>query len=139
VTVQIPDARYYAVTVWKARATDLPSNGSYRLVFYDDLTGVPGGEPAPLRTRITAVSPNPCNPRATVSFDLARAGRVCIKVYDLRGGVVSELVDADLPAGTHHIEWSGMNSAGRPVASGIYAVRLDAAGNGEVRLLALVK
>jgi hypothetical protein len=139
VTVQLPDVRYYAVTVWKARANDLAAVGSYRLVFYDDLTGTPPGAGAPSRTHLASVSPNPCNPRATVSFDLARAGHVRIKVYDLRGAVVNTLVDADLPAGRHQVSWRGTETSGRLAPSGVYAVRLEADGAREIRRLTLVK
>jgi hypothetical protein len=63
-----------------------------------------------------------------ISFELPRAAAARLVAYDLRGRRVAELVDEVLPAGRHRVVWSGADDAGRSVASGVYLLRLEAAG-----------
>jgi flagellar hook assembly protein FlgD len=53
---------------------------------------------------------------------------VALTVYDVLGRRVRTLVKAALPAGTHRVAWSGRDEAGRPVAPGVYFLRLEALG-----------
>lgn len=85
------------------------------------------------------IAPNPFNPRTEISFALARAGRVELRIYDARGAVVRTLVAADLEAGGHTVVWDGQTDAGRPAGSGVYFCRVQADGLGETAKLMLVK
>jgi hypothetical protein len=69
--------------------------------------------------------PNPFNPATTVRFTLARAGQVRVGIYDVRGRLVRQLVDASLPAGQHERTWRGVDLAGDAVSSGVYVLRLQ--------------
>jgi len=139
VVVDVPETGFYCLAVWKALASDAPAAGSYRLVF-DTSVGVDGGpEMTPSRTAIAAVRPNPFNPRTEVSFDLARAGKVTLRVYDVQGRLVRTLVDGELPAGRHQAAWSGTDDAGQAVASGVFLARLTAGGVESRAKLLLIK
>ena len=70
--------------------------------------------------RIPSIRPRPS------AYDLPRDTRVTLTVYDLLGRAVVTLVDESKPAGAHAVTWNGRNTAGRPVASGIYIYRLTA-------------
>jgi flagellar hook assembly protein FlgD len=72
--------------------------------------------------------PNPFNPHTMVRYELPREMRVQLAVYDLRGGLVKTLVSDTVGAGIHEEAWNGRDDHGRPVASGIYVVRLQAEG-----------
>jgi len=72
--------------------------------------------------------PNPAS-RALIHFDLRRAGRVSLRVYDISGRQVAELVNRSLEPGSHDVRWDGLDAGGRPVRSGIYFYEL--AMNGE--------
>jgi hypothetical protein len=68
-----------------------------------------------------------------ISFETAsglggRPGRASVEVYDVTGRRVRNLVNAELPAGTHRAQWDGRDSIGRPVSNGIYFVRTSSAG-----------
>jgi hypothetical protein len=52
---------------------------------------------------------------------------------------VRTLVDAVVPPGHHDRAWDGKDSAGRPVASGVYFARLVAGGETANRKLVLVR
>ncbi len=93
----------------------------------------------PTVTRLAGNRPNPFNPRTTVSFDLAAAGRVTLDVFDLRGRLVRTLVDERLPAGRHDVLWDGRDAGGRETASGVYLCRLRAGGADQMRKMTLVR
>jgi hypothetical protein len=139
--VQITTAGNYCLAVWKSGAADLGKAGSYRLEFDGGATGVGDTTPplSPLISSLRDVHPNPFNPRTTVSFDLARPGAVRIGVYNLRGSLVRTLVAGSRDAGQYDVSWDGIDDAGRSVASGVYLVRLEAAGVADERKIALVK
>ncbi len=70
--------------------------------------------------------PNPFNPSTTIRFALPKQETVHLKVYDLFGREVVTLIQGDMTAGFHSVEWNGRNSANQPVASGVYVYRLVA-------------
>jgi hypothetical protein len=71
--------------------------------------------------------PNPFNPRTTISYSLLTPGRVTLVIYDVRGARIANLVDADLPAGEHSAEWTGLGDGGTPMPSGVCFARLETA------------
>ncbi len=83
--------------------------------------------------------PNPANPRVTVSFGLPAAGLATLTVHDARGRRVRTLLAAERIPGTDQIVWDGADDAGLPVPSGIYQLRLDAAGRVAKRSVTLVR
>lgn len=79
-------------------------------------------DPGPLlRMRTLSTS---AESRAAIGVDLARDGDLVLRVYDLQGRLVRELVDRQmLPAGFHRIVWDGRDAGGRLAASGVYLVQ----------------
>jgi flagellar hook assembly protein FlgD len=71
-------------------------------------------------------APNPFNPRTQIAFDLPRPGQVHLAIYNLRGVRVRTLLNGAVPAGHHAVTWDGTDDAGAAVASGVYAVSIDA-------------
>jgi flagellar hook assembly protein FlgD len=57
-----------------------------------------------------------------IAFDLPRAGRVEIGVYDVAGRLVRSLHSGPLAAGPHRLAWDGTGA--RP-GSGVYFIRLE--------------
>lgn len=83
--------------------------------------------------------PNPFNPSTTIKFSLPSNGMTSLKVYDLMGKEVSNLVNANMSAGEYTTEF---NAAA--LASGMYFYKLEFIGaNGnsfsEQKKLMLVK
>lgn len=54
----------------------------------------------PVAYRLLPNTPNPFNPSTTIQFELPVGGEVRLSVYNLRGELVSVLVDGELPAAT---------------------------------------
>jgi flagellar hook assembly protein FlgD len=53
------------------------------------------------------------------------SGEASLKVFDVRGRLVSTLMDRKITAGQHALHWGGANADGRRVASGIYFMKLE--------------
>jgi flagellar hook assembly protein FlgD len=83
---------------------------------------------SPVVTALLPPQPNPFNPLTQIRFSLGTAGRIALVIYDLRGQKVRTLVDCQMPAGPHSVEWAGTDEQGRSVSSGLYLLRMAAGG-----------
>jgi hypothetical protein len=83
--------------------------------------------------------PNPFGDATSVRFALPQAGPVSLTVYDVAGRRVASLVDRRLEAGTHSVMWDGRDASGSRVASGVYLLRLHAAGEAVSREVVRVR
>lgn len=101
---------------------------------------VPESPSLPDRFQIAAVYPNPFNPVTTIRYAVpSPGGQVHVAVYDIRGALVSTLVNRHAPPGYHSVNWAGRNEHGQPVASGVYFLRLSAERHNETRKIVLLK
>lgn len=131
---------YWLLRVTDHEVGDAGTLESWALDF--TLTDVPsgtGGDVPAARTRIVGSTPNPFNPTTRIDFELSAAGRTRLSIHDVRGMLVRELLDRDLPAGPHDVLWNGRDGAGRELASGIYLLRLRSGDLGDERKLTLVR
>lgn len=83
--------------------------------------------------------PNPFNPETTIQYNIARTGRVALRVYNVLGQEVRTLVNGTKETGVHHAVWDGKNNLGQNVASGIYIYRLEAGSFTQTKKLMFVK
>jgi predicted outer membrane repeat protein len=83
--------------------------------------------------RVGLPAPNPTAGAVTLTFALPAAGAVRAAVYDVAGRRVRVLVHESFEAGEHAIRWNGSDDDDRPVAGGLYFVRVEAAGRAAVR------
>jgi len=83
--------------------------------------------------------PNPFNPAIKLKYALPRAGHLEMEIYDLRGRLVRQLIDADLEAGPGEVVWRGMDGDGRTVSAGVYFCLLESDGERRLQKLVLVK
>jgi len=72
--------------------------------------------------------PNPFNPSTSITYTIPerRSGHVSLKIYDLRGALVTTLVDQVSEPGYHSVLWDATDNAGHMVSSGVYIYRLKA-------------
>lgn len=78
--------------------------------------------------------PNPFNPVTEITYMIAEAAPVKIKVFDLLGQEVATLVNEVKPAGSYTVTWDASS-----VSSGVYFYRLTAGGFTAVRKMIVLK
>ena len=83
--------------------------------------------------------PNPFNPETYIDFTLPSEQAVSLKIYNIKGQVVSSLVDRRIAAGIHTVRWDGKNDSGERVSSGVYFYRLTAGEKSFVKKMVLLK
>lgn len=83
-------------------------------------TGIEEPQPViPAKYLLEQNEPNPFNPNTTIRYSLPKDGYVSLKVYNLIGQEVSNLLNEYKTAGSYSFEFYGTN-----LASGIYFYRL---------------
>lgn len=78
--------------------------------------------------------PNPFNPSTQIKFAIPAASEVRLRVYDLTGRVVADLVNGSRAAGEYVVTFNASN-----LSSGMYLYRLEAQGVVQTKKLLLVK
>jgi hypothetical protein len=100
----------------------------------------PGPGAAPARTVLHANVPNPFNPTTEIRFDLARDGRVAVRIFDVSGRRIRTLADGPMRAGGGwSLLWDGLDDGGRRAPSGVYFCRLEAGETTATRRMVLLK
>jgi hypothetical protein len=103
--------------------------------FYFDQLAISGPERTAVRHYVLGQNyPNPFNSETRIRFDLPRASRVRLAVYDITGRQAAELESGVLPAGHHERMFSG-----RSLPSGVYFCRLEYDGRSATRKMVLLK
>ena len=122
---------------------DGESNGSFEVTYFAEITNTCGGEaeidPIHQLTQddtsaftLEGSYPNPFRGQTTLRFTLPETAPVTISVFDVMGRKIATLAaDELLSEGAHEIQWDGRSTSGRPLASGVYFVRLES--NGQLR------
>jgi hypothetical protein len=105
------------------------------------LFGAPGGGvPTPVPEVLVArldVWPNPFNPTTVVRFTAAPGSRGSVKVFNLRGELVTTLHAGEFL--TQEFKWEGRDANGAPVSSGVYLIRATDGQTTHTQKVALVK
>jgi hypothetical protein len=83
-------------------------------------------ETVPVEFGLQQNYPNPFNPSTMITFAVPQEANVTVQVYDITGKLVSTLVDTKMAAGHHNVEWTGTDSNGLRVATGIYFYKMTA-------------
>jgi hypothetical protein len=94
----------------------------------DEIVNVPGN------LELAANYPNPFNATTSISFDLPRAGKASLKIYNVAGQLVESLVDGHMDAGRHTVNWDASR-----YSSGVYFYKLDTAGSAITKRMTLLK
>lgn len=83
--------------------------------------------------------PNPFNPTTVIRYDLPQAAFVRLRIFNVKGQQVRELVAKRQAAGEYKVAWDSRDDTGLLVAAGTYFYRLEAAGFSDVKRLLLLK
>jgi flagellar hook assembly protein FlgD len=78
--------------------------------------------------------------RVFIDYTLRSAGRVTIQVFTLDGNLVYAIKRNVMEgAGSYRVSWDGANQGGRPVARGMYFIRVVAPDIDEIRKVMVIK
>jgi hypothetical protein len=78
--------------------------------------------------------PNPFNPVTNIKFDMPKQGLVKLKVYDIAGREIAELVNKTLSAGSYNYDFDASG-----LSSGVYFYKLETPDFTSIRKMILVK
>ena len=70
--------------------------------------------------------PNPFNSSTQIRFSIPGASPVSVKVYNLLGKEIKLLLEENLPAGEHTVQWNGKDSKGNNLPGGVYFIQMIA-------------
>ena len=102
-------------------------------------TSITGSPPLPQNVQLYQAYPNPFNSSTRIRIYLPGTARAKLEVFDIRGRLVTKLVDSVLGSGEHGFRWDGRNAAGDHVSSGSYFYRLSAGKDVITKRMTLVK
>jgi hypothetical protein len=77
--------------------------------------------------------------KALLTYTLSKGGMVTVNIFSLDGSLVYAMHRGSQAPGTYDRYWDGKNMGGRPVARGIYFVRVVGPGIDEIRKVMVVK
>ncbi len=78
--------------------------------------------------------PNPFNPVTRINFDIPKQGVVSLKIYDILGREVKELVNETKSPGSYSVDFDASD-----FSSGTYFYRLESNGFSDVKRMILIK
>lgn len=91
-------------------------------------------EEGPRTYRLSQNYPNPFNPSTKIAFEIAQSGIVNLKIYNLLGQEVTNLVHQALAPGQYVVDFNG-----NYLSSGIYIYKLEVNGFVETKKMILAK
>jgi hypothetical protein len=107
-------------------------------VLYGDTTTATSIEPAnnikSSHMKLYQNYPNPCNPNTTITFILPRSEHVLLEVYNSLGQKVKTLINKNLSAGEHRINFSGGT-----LGSGVYIYIIQTSNSVATRKMLYIK
>ncbi len=92
------------------------------------------GDELPMQFRLSQNFPNPFNPTTTIQYSVNSSQYVSLKVYDMFGREITELVHERKAPGNYEVRW---NADGMP--SGLYFYRLTTSASSVSKKMALIR
>ncbi len=83
--------------------------------------------------------PNPFNPITEIRFDIPKAIKVNISVFNLMGQKIKTLKNEKITPGYHVVQWDGTNDNGMQVSTGMYFYTLQTGAKSVMRKMLFLK
>jgi hypothetical protein len=83
--------------------------------------------------------PNPFTFETGISYSLVKSGQVKLSVYNTKGQLVRQIINALQDKGPHTVSWDGTDSKNSKVASGVYFYRLETQDGAQSRKCLLLR
>jgi hypothetical protein len=128
------DNYYYKITAVDIHGNESPPDS----IGSGDIVGIEIPD-IPSATYLDQNYPNPFNPTTTIQYGLKQSTGVNLKIYNVAGQLVRELVNRPRGPGHYKAVWDGRDDAGRPAASGVYFYRLKTGDFEQTRKMILTR
>jgi len=125
------NSSYYFAAYWKF-ANSVITASVYRLPI--TVTSVEGDNILPQSYFLSQNYPNPFNPNTNINFSIPNSSFVTLKVYDVLGKEVANLVNEELSAGTYNFNFDAAK-----LTSGIYFYRIQTDNFVDTKKMILLK
>lgn len=83
--------------------------------------------------------PNPFNPVTTIKYTLKYDTKVTLKIYNILGQLVKEIVDRFESKGLKKVLWDGTNNKGNQVSTGLYFYKLTAGSFTDQKKMVIIR
>ena len=108
-------------------------------ILLSELTSNPTEEITEIPVKLLGNYPNPFNPTTRISFALQQDSNVKVNIYNAKGQKIKTLVNKQMQAGNHLVEWNGVDDNNKQVSSGIYFYRMEAGKYNHAKKMMLLK
>jgi FlgD Ig-like domain len=141
--------------------SDVDGDGSLELVFHTQAGGVPPdpyinktyvystgltasaledkNSSSPKEYRLEQNYPNPFNPSTTIRYSISSPEKISVKIYNISGQLIKEIVNEHSQAGEYDVIWDGKNNFGQKVSSGTYFYQLTSRNYIDAKKMILLK
>lgn len=110
------DSKPFGGSKFQYRLKQIDTDGKYK---YSKIIDV---EIIPDKFKLLQNYPNPFNPVTTIRFQLPEESKVLLKIYDILGAELVELVNDQKEAGIYEVE---LNDTSLPSGTYIYRINAD--------------
>lgn len=111
-----------------------PSKWMYTWLGNTDVISTDVKDELPLQYSLDQNYPNPFNPTTQIKYSIAKAGVVTLKIYDILGRQVADLVNRHQEAGKYTVDFNASR-----LASGVYIYRIESNSFNSVKKMMLIK
>jgi plastocyanin len=108
--------------------------GMSGVVIVENATDVTDDNNSVFKFNLIQNFPNPFNPSTKISYTIPERGNVSLKVFNLLGSQVAELVNGEIEAGSYDITFNASN-----LPTGTYFYRLQTSSYVETKKMILLK
>ncbi len=120
---------------WPMYAHDRYRTNQYGFIPPDETVGIfPISSNVPDKFSLYQNYPNPFNPNTTIKFDLTKSDYVSLKVFDISGREVANLVSENLKTGTYQVPFNAAE-----LSSGVYFYQLRTNASVITKKMSLIK
>ena len=134
-----PNSTYYWRVLSKADNGSISSYSTTAAFKTTGTTAVGENEVIPTDYELAQNYPNPFNPTTRINFSIPQNSFVSIRVFDILGREVKTLIDQQMTAGSHSVEWNADNNLGGKVSTGMYIYRITAGSFVATRKMSFIK
>jgi len=133
------DSAFDGLYMNQAAASANQSYETWGYIAQDSVTGIITSEvgveeTAPAAYTVAQNTPNPFNPTTTISFNLAKAGKTTVDIYNVAGQKVDTLVNGSMSAGNHSVVWNAAK-----FSAGVYFYTVKSGSFSKTMKMTLVK